>query len=120
MPIRCVCPKGHVLKVQESFAGSTGLCPVCKSRVRVPALRNEKVSEDAVMAILGPPEEPVSPSDVLSDADQEQLTLEANLRSGVLGRSAVVKACSRCKKEIPVGTHICPYCRTYIAQLSDF
>jgi hypothetical protein len=30
------------------------------------------------------------------------------------------KSCWRCHKEIETATHICPYCRTYIASLADF
>ena len=34
MSIRCVCQNGHVLKVKESFAGTSGLCPSCKGTRR--------------------------------------------------------------------------------------
>ena len=30
------------------------------------------------------------------------------------------RTCDRCNKEISAGAHICPYCRTYIANLRDF
>ena len=30
------------------------------------------------------------------------------------------KICNRCNQEVRSGTHICPHCHTYIANLSDF
>ena len=30
------------------------------------------------------------------------------------------RRCNRCSREVSAGTHICPYCHTYIANLSDF
>jgi RNA polymerase subunit RPABC4/transcription elongation factor Spt4 len=120
MAIRCVCPKGHVLKVKESLAGTSGLCPVCRSRVRVPALRAEKVTEDTVLAILGPHEETKVQDLPPPDDSRDQQMLEASMRSGIFGRKNIVKNCSRCNQEISAGTHICPYCHTYIAQPGDF
>jgi hypothetical protein len=115
MAIRCICPKGHVLKVKESLAGTSGLCPVCKSRVKVPALRDEKVSEDAVMAILGPCETVAeSPATWNDDTEIEAKSLEASMRSGIFGRGTIVRNCSRCNQEIAADTHICPHCHTYI------
>ena len=53
MSIQVVCPNGHVLKVSDEYAGKTGLCPVCKSRVRVPQPSEDQLSEDAILGILG-------------------------------------------------------------------
>lgn len=115
MAIRCICPNGHVLKVKESLAGTVGLCPVCRAQVKVPALRDQKVSEDAVMAILGPYEATAEAEAVPKDEYEDEQGLEASLRSGIFGRGAIVKICSRCNQEIAAGTHICPHCHTYIA-----
>jgi hypothetical protein len=113
MAIRCICPNGHVLKVKESFAGTIGLCPVCRAKVKVPTLCNQKVSEEAVMAMLGPCEIKENVAAALKD-EEEQKILEANLRSGIFGRGTIVKNCSRCNEEISADTHICPHCHTYV------
>ena len=85
MAIRCVCPKGHVLKVKDTLAGTVGLCPICKSRIKVPALRDQKVSEDAVLAILGPsPEAGDSGSLVLEESENDK-SLENTLRRDCSG-----------------------------------
>jgi hypothetical protein len=120
MAIRCVCPKGHVLKVKESLAGTVGLCPVCRSQVKVPTLCDQKVSEDAVLAMLGPYESKENPVTAPKDEPDDEKILEASIRSGIFGRGTIVKNCSRCNQEISAGTHICPHCHTYIAQPGDF
>ena len=53
MSIRCVCQNGHVLKVKESFAGTSGLCPMCRGRVDVPHPPEPAMSEDTILTILG-------------------------------------------------------------------
>ena len=53
MSIRCVCQNGHVLKVKESLAGRSGLCPSCKAVVKVPHLQQKCISEDAILDLLG-------------------------------------------------------------------
>jgi hypothetical protein len=120
MAIRCVCPKGHVLKVKETLAGTEGLCPICRSRIKVPALRDQKVSEDAVMAMLGPSPDAGDSGSVTLDPPEDDKSLETTMRSGLFGRGTIVKNCSRCNQEISACTHICPHCHTYIAQPRDF
>jgi hypothetical protein len=91
--------------------------------VKVPSLRDHKVSEDAVMAILGPSPEPGDSGSLVTDEpknDKDDKTLESSIKSGLFGRGAIVKNCSRCNQEISAGTHICPHCHTYIAQPGDF
>jgi hypothetical protein len=53
MSIQVVCLNGHVLKISDEYAGKTGLCPVCKSRVKVPLPSEEQLSEEAILSILG-------------------------------------------------------------------
>ncbi len=53
MSIRCVCQNGHVLKVKDSFAGTSGFCPSCRARVDVPKLQKRSISEDAILGLLG-------------------------------------------------------------------
>lgn len=114
MSIRCVCKNGHVLKIKESQAGTTGLCPLCKVRVDVPRLQKTSMSEDAILDLLGR-----EPSPPRVDTSSSGIMLIPS-DSGVYGQAKPQKACNRCNREVPAGTHICPYCRTYIANVNDF
>lgn len=55
MSIKVTCPNGHPLQVKNEFAGKTGLCPHCNARIVVPQPEPQGVSEDDLLAILGPP-----------------------------------------------------------------
>jgi hypothetical protein len=116
MSIRCVCPNGHVIKVKDSLAGKTGLCPLCKARVKVPESRREPVSEDAILDILGP--QTVAPT--RSDTDTRYDLSDTTLTPTSQKRGTPKKSCHKCNQEIYADTHICPYCHTYIANLNDF
>jgi hypothetical protein len=109
MAIVVVCPNGHSLKVKTALAGRTGRCPVCKALVKVPSPPTEKLSEDAILNIIGSP-------NPRQDAEKKPQAVAA-VKSET---EKPKKSCSRCNREIPVQTHICPYCHTYIAGLSDF
>ena len=115
MAIRCVCPNGHVMQVKDSLAGRSGLCPTCKARMKVPELRTQPVSEDAILDILGP--QTSSPqADTLTSYDlSETKTIHTAHKGGV-----PKKSCHKCNEEISSSTHVCPYCHTYIANLKDF
>lgn len=111
MSIRVVCPNGHLLRVQESSAGKTGLCPVCRALVRVPEpAAPAAVSEDAILGFLGP-QQP-KPAPVAKPAQ------EAAAKPATEGHVPPKKSCDRCNEEIPAGTHICPYCHTYVGGVS--
>ena len=70
MSISAKCPNGHVLKVKDEYAGKSGLCPHCGSRVSVPVPSAEKsrISDDDILGLLGEPSKvtaeppPVPPS----------------------------------------------------------
>jgi len=112
MTIRVVCPNGHALKVKDSFAGKTGLCPACKARVHIPQINGNDMSEDAIMDILGPDAaETTKPAREAAAAGNLRKT-DPNL--------AYKKICHVCNEEIAATTHICPHCHTYIAKLADF
>jgi hypothetical protein len=114
MSIRCVCQNGHVLKVKDSCAGTSGLCPTCRVRVDVPKLRQQCVSEDAILSFLGRQ----SPSE--RAANENSGILLATSESGMHNLPNPKKSCSRCNQEVSAGAHICPHCHTYIANLDDF
>jgi hypothetical protein len=117
MSIQVVCPNGHRLQVQESCVGKTGLCPICKAQVHVHPPSEDDGFEDGLMDILGPhkvvhaaiPPPPPNPANGVGGADPKPI-----------GFGLKKKSCWRCHKEIETATHICPHCRTYIANLSDF
>jgi hypothetical protein len=113
MSIRCVCQNGHVLKVKESFAGSTGLCPSCRGRVDVPRVQQHCLTEDAILGLLGKQSQAERAA-----AESSGVLLAASESSARL--SIPKKSCSRCNQDVTVGAHICPHCHTYIANLKDF
>ena len=115
MSIRVVCPNGHIITVNDSLAGKVGRCPTCKAKVRVPRLRSDDLSEDAIMDILGP-EQSVPAHHA---ATREQVAESVVRQSGETG-SPPKKSCNKCHREISAEVHICPYCHTYIADLNDF
>lgn len=115
MSIQCVCPNGHVLKVKDALAGTSGLCPKCRGRVEVPRPRPQPVSEEAILDIMGR-QGPSPQADTATYLDLSDTTP----LSGLHGRSTPKKSCTKCNEEISAGTHICPYCHTYIAKLDDF
>ncbi len=116
MSIRVVCPNGHTLNVKDSLAGKVGLCPTCKARVQVPRPEQGKLSEDAIMNILGP----YPPTGGSADVAEEGSKSGSPSSSGRIRGLPPKKFCDKCNQEILAGTHICPHCHTYIAQLSDF
>jgi hypothetical protein len=85
--------------------------------VNVPLPSKDGGFEDELMDILGPHKvvhaaPPPPPPPPRNDADSGEPTKK--------GFGLKKKSCWRCHKEIETATHICPYCRTYIANLSDF
>ncbi len=114
MSIRCVCRNGHVLNVKDSYAGVSGLCPLCRTRVDVPRPhRAADVSEDVILDILG------KQAATAVAAAEPYEGLDSTL-SGIHAKTTPKKSCERCNQEVSAGTHICPYCHTYIAHLNDF
>jgi hypothetical protein len=125
MSIRVICPNGHVLNVKDTLAGKSGLCPKCKAKVEVPEVKAGEFSEDVIMTILGPNVSGPSVSGVggravaprdspvpIEPSSAVPLMVERNLPPK--------KSCHKCHREILAEIHICPFCHTYIAELSDF
>jgi hypothetical protein len=97
------------------MAGITGLCPHCKAPVYVPIPQKSGLSEDVIMDILGPTQTP--PSDINSSGINLDEAPSHRHEKG--HHETPWKSCVKCNREIPSQTHICPYCHTYIAGLSD-
>ena len=114
MSIRVTCPNGHELSVKDSFAGKAGLCPKCKARMQVPELPPGELSEDSIMNILGPSE--------ASSVSQYSSPVDPGYGAGSENdpNAPPKKSCHKCNREISAAIHICPFCHTYIAELTDF
>jgi hypothetical protein len=117
MSIRVVCPNGHALEVKDTLAGKAGLCPVCKALIRVPLPRQRVLSEDAILNILGP-----HVSDDAGEVSADEMPRALGTRRSMEGDRNLPpkKVCNKCNQQIDAEIHICPYCHTYIAELSDF
>ena len=53
MSITVTCPTGHLLHVEDKYAGRSGRCPHCHALVHVP--KPGQVSEEEILAIVEPP-----------------------------------------------------------------
>ncbi len=132
MVLRVKCPNGHSLKVDEKYAGRTGVCPSCKAKVRIPELKKD-VSEDAILLALSTPEsKPGSPAGDPGGADfdlpvhQEPTSDEARSSDSTViapgSSSSVLRAarrCPSCKNRVPPHYTICPHCRRYLMELPE-
>ena len=121
MSIKVICPNGHVLKVSNDCAGKSGLCPVCKVRVKVPQPAKEQLSEDAIMSILGPYDPSRSQKlAAIKAPDSLQGKPSPEVEAKVDAPSPPKKSCPHCNREVAAAIHICPHCKKYIAGLDDF
>ncbi|NLS94885.1 MAG: hypothetical protein GXX96_22245 [Planctomycetaceae bacterium] len=114
MAIKVTCPNGHTLRVKDSLAGKTGLCPTCKARVSVPELKQGEIDESDILQVIGPYDpgksQVVSPQSPLGEsAEEEEKSSKVEMRR-----------CMSCEREIEAETHICPYCHHYIGGVGDF
>jgi hypothetical protein len=117
MSIEVKCPNGHNLKVKDAMAGMTGRCPVCKGIVHVPKPEPPPadLSEDAILDFLGPSTTTEkSASDTIHDFGDSVLIHGSGIHSPPR------KSCNKCMREIPVAMHICPYCHTYLSELTRY
>jgi len=111
MSIPVVCPNGHSLRAQETLAGKSGLCPVCKAPVKVPLGDLGEVSEESILDFLS------SQSPSQSRSRQRAAATPAappDETHSPPGHAPPKKRCGRCNREIPAQTHICPYCQAYV------
>jgi hypothetical protein len=113
MSIEVSCPKGHSFKVKDNLAGKTGLCPVCKSRIKVPAIKTppSDLSEDAILGIIGPYEP--------DEAALQQPIDDPATRKREPAAKPTKKKCEKCGQQVPVAANICPFCRTYMLAMKD-
>ncbi|HEV7224369.1 MAG TPA: hypothetical protein VGN42_16790 [Pirellulales bacterium] len=125
MSIRFRCPNGHEMNVKDKYAGLTGLCPHCQVRVLVPSLEPAKLSDDAILELLGPPSD--DPDDLPVHQDPKHHGAPSADGTGSSGSSLQglsplhrgMKVCPKCRKEVRSVYDICPYCRTYFTDVSE-
>ncbi len=125
MAIHLKCPNGHHLTAKESNAGRTGKCPVCKTAVQIPDVQSDRLTESAVLDILGTPEPRTgsfSPGTTTLATQATTIQRPATVVSRNINSSAlpISKICPNCDRDIDVGYHICPHCHTYLTGLSEF
>ena len=121
MAIHIKCPNGHNLTAKESNAGKSGKCPVCKCPVIIPAVKQEVLTESAVLDILGDPE-PRAASYSSMASSFASVPQKTNFGRSVASTTVLPtsKTCTNCERDIDIGYHICPYCHTYLTGLSEF
>jgi hypothetical protein len=114
MSIEVVCPNGHALRLKEKYAGKSGLCPHCHSRVEVPHL----LRDEDVLGYLGDwiappaPVESPSESDDADVLDQTPRTPEHESGLSLLGSSIIRhnKVCPQCHGVLPHWFATCSKC----------
>jgi len=115
MGIQVKCPKGHVFKVKDKYAGKKGLCPKCTDQtvVQVPDLLTT-ASESALHSggegkALPPPD----PSSIFDDPlDQQTPSSSGSLLSGSFIQHRV--SCAKCNTRVPMWYAKCPNCGEFI------
>jgi hypothetical protein len=127
MAISATCANGHVLKVKDEYAGKTGLCPHCRSRVFVPmpifSTDKARISDDEILSLLGGSSKPKTPIAPIAPADSalEPVHDGATQGSGtsLLGTSVVGKhkVCPHCAYEVSLAFTHCPRCGTPLPEL---
>jgi anti-sigma B factor antagonist len=122
MSIKVTCPNGHTLQVKSEFAGKSGLCPHCKARIVVPKPDAGAISEDDLLAILGPPR--VIPRTPASSeppphhpaAHKEEPKKESAATSGDSSFLRRKRVCPKCCEIISISHVDCPRCRTPLSE----
>ena len=91
------------------------MCPICKARIVVPVPQDDVLAEDSIMDILKPQESGLSGIAL----ETPEFDNEPSDQWHPGASKGAVKMCSKCLKEIPSEAHVCPYCKTYVATLTD-
>ncbi len=102
-----------MLRLKDKWAGKTGYCPRCKTRITVPGLH--AISDDEILDIMGnpsrPPPEPIDDGESVFDKPMSQ---HGDSGSGLLGSSKIQgrKLCPECGNLCSFSFSICPKCGT--------
>ncbi len=122
MSIKVTCPNGHTLQVRSEFAGKSGLCPHCKARIEVPKPEPAAVSEDDVLAVLGPPRVVHHEPGVSEPAPEHHSTAsreEAKKHEAPRRESPKKDAASPTGSELLKRKRVCPRCCEIVSYSQD-
>jgi hypothetical protein len=119
MGIRVECPKGHVFKVKDKYAGKKGLCPHCEGQVIVlvpdalatPA--GDVLQREAIQRRQAA--QANSDSHVFDDPNEGPATPSSGTSGSLLG-SSVIRHNIKCKcgEHVPMWYARCPACGQYL------
>jgi hypothetical protein len=119
MGIRVECPKGHVFKVKDKYAGKKGLCPHCPGQVVV-VVPSSLASDQTDKAYRSAVADEVRHQQAAASA-QAASVLDETLHddassSGSLLSSSVVRHNVRCScgQSVPMWFARCPGCGKYM------
>jgi hypothetical protein len=122
MGIRVECPKGHVFKVKDKYAGKKGLCPHCEGQVivHVPDVLTTPASDvlqrEAIQRRQAAQHHhATSDSHVFDDPEEGVATASSGTSGSLLGSSVIrhnIKC--RCGEHVPMWYARCPACGQYI------
>jgi hypothetical protein len=94
----CQCPSGHKLRGSVDLIGKTVRCPRCNEKFVFGYQVREKVTDTAVVRLLG--DGPTPPP--------------------IPGQQKAMRPCSRCGTQIPNSVSVCEHCKCYVGALPDF
>lgn len=111
--IQLKCPNGHLLKVEDRWAGHAGSCPRCHSRVVVPHPQPPVLSDDVIAEWLGAPAPTQSPpaEEPRSPSPRPELAQALHAHR--------TKFCPNCGAEVSAGYALCIYCKTYFRNAEE-
>ena len=98
--ITLTCPSGHRLRGDVSFIGKKVKCPRCQAAFVISVPEEKKVTDTAVMRILG--DAPVAPQTPRADSSPE------------------TRPCPRCNVSIDQDAHVCRHCNCYVGVMPHF
>lgn len=114
MGIRVVCPKGHVFKVKDKYAGKRGLCPYCRGRVvvRVPDLMSTTSETFKRSTGSAAPAADPGSSSIFDDSSADRAASSGSLLSGSIIRHKIL--CAKCGERAPMWFARCPNCGEFL------
>lgn len=120
MGIQVKCPKGHIFKVKDKYAGKRGLCPHCTDQtiVEVPSASSSAEMNKAYRDAIVQEQRAASAADsgsssIFDDVPQEA---DASTSASLLGSSVIrhnVK-CGFCNTSVPMWYAKCPSCGHFL------
>ena len=98
--ITLTCPSGHRLRGDASFIGKKVKCPRCQAAFVISVPEEKKVTDTAIMRILG--DVPVAAQVPRTNSDP------------------ATRPCPRCDVSIDQDAHVCQHCNCYVGVMPRF